>query len=157
MVFMGWRWAAVGLVLAVPVVSWWAIGDLSFRPDFPDSLDYMYREPYLAPGLELAIGLSAVAVALMCLTVLVRATRAGLMDRRYWLPLYVGAVTGVFAAVIERSVTAGVVGANIGGSLLFFVGIPMDAIVVLVALGLVVAIEVTRRRHRADVVERVLR
>ena len=44
--------------------------------------------------------------------------------------------TFTMAAVIERSLTAGVVGANIGGDLLFFVGIPVDIVGFLVAMTL---------------------
>jgi hypothetical protein len=105
----------------------------------------MYRQPYLAPGLELAIGLSALVVALACFVVLVRGTRAGLVDRRYWLPLYVASGAGLFAAVIERSVTAGVAGANIGGDLLFLFGIPVDVLVLVVALGFAIVIVVKKR------------
>src|SRR5437870_1568558 len=38
-------WAVLTLFVSVPVTAWWLIGDLSFRPDDPDSLFYMWRQP----------------------------------------------------------------------------------------------------------------
>jgi hypothetical protein len=50
--------AGLGLVLALPVLMWWAVGDLSVSPGSA-GLDYLIMPPEISAGTEHALGLSA--------------------------------------------------------------------------------------------------
>ncbi len=121
------------LPLAVPIAAWWLIGDLSFRPGDPDSLDYMWRQPAVDPVVENLVGIAAALTVVASLAVLVRAARKGALDPRWWLVVVLVAIGGAAAAAVERAVTAGVVGANIGGGLALFLGVPLVALLLLSA------------------------
>ena len=127
-------WAVAALAVAVPVAIWWMIGDLSFRPNDPDSLDYMWRQPTIDPAFANAAGWLAVLVVVASLFTLVWAARGRVLDSRWWLVVVLVTMAGIGLAVIERMVTAGVVGANIGGGLALFVGVPMVALALIAAL-----------------------
>jgi len=63
-----------------------------------------------------------------------RAARRRVLDSRWWLVVVLVTMAGVGLAAIERMVTAGVVGANIGGGLALFVGVPVVALALIAAL-----------------------
>lgn len=110
--------AALALVLAVPVLVWWLVGDLSFDTDTPD---YLVRPLPLSAQQETAAGMTALAVGSAAVAVLLR--RGSVLR---WpaarLPLAALVVAGVLAGFGWRVVTYGGVGVNIGGGLyLWFV------------------------------------
>jgi hypothetical protein len=111
---------AVGtLVLATPAVTWWVLGDLS--EDVPDP-DYMYRPPRLTDGQELAIGIAGTAVALASLVVVIGALRRRVVTPGEVMSAVPLVLAAAFCGFAWRVVTAGVIGANIGGGMVLLVG-----------------------------------
>lgn len=118
--------AAVDLVIAVPVAAWWLIGDQSSVPAGADP-DYMVRPLGIAPGAERAAGLGSLLLAVVAMPVLAWATRRRLLDWRWWIVLVQLLAAGFTIAAGWRVMTAGVIGANIGGGLMFIFGGPVVA------------------------------
>ncbi|MFF0724429.1 hypothetical protein [Streptomyces sp. NPDC004134] len=113
--------AAVGLVLACPVWVWWAVGQLD--ADF-DDLDYYMRPPELPPGLEPALGISGMTVAVVCAVVLVAATALEWFDWRWWQVIGPLVLAGIGTGYGWRILTAGGIGANIGAGFVMLFGVP---------------------------------
>jgi len=122
--------ASIGLVLATPPLAFWLIGDQS-TVDEREHPDHMVRLDLDAGTIRLA-GIAALVVAVVCATTLWRAYRREPPARPARL---VGALVlaGVGVAGILRVVTAGVIGANIGGGLAIVGGGP--ALVAVVGYG----------------------
>jgi hypothetical protein len=111
---------AVGLlVLATPAVTWWILGDLS--EDVPDP-DYMYRPPRLSDGQEMAIGIAATAVALVSIGVVIAALRRRAVTSGEVLSAAPLLLAAAFCGFAWRVMTAGVIGANIGGGMVLLFG-----------------------------------
>ena len=111
--------AAVAVVLASPVVTWFAVGDTSENVADPD---YMFRPPALSGAEELSLGGLAVGMALAGMAVLILAVTRRVVTNRellFALPLL---FAGVFIGMGARIVTAGVIGANIGGGIVVLIG-----------------------------------
>jgi hypothetical protein len=108
--------AAAGLVLSLPLATWWVVGDLS--PQVAGTLSYDLGPYSMAPGLELALGLFAVTVTVLCLAILIRATARQRFAPIWWAVLAPALLAGVILAVAWRAATAGFVGAPIGGGVL---------------------------------------
>jgi uncharacterized membrane protein YfcA len=111
--------AGIGLVLVTPVVTWWAVGDLSEDVTDPD---YLFHPLPLGPGAELAIGLAATVVALGAVVVLAVAARRRQVDRRWLAVLGPLLAAGALCGFGWRILTAGVGGANIGGGMVLLFG-----------------------------------
>jgi hypothetical protein len=126
--------AAVTLVAAVPTAAWGLLG----RQDtegFPASeLDYAYRPSDIPDGTAAVIGVVALLLAGVGVTLLVRASRRGELDRRWWEVLAPLMLAGVIVGVGWRVLTAGVLGANIGAGLTILFGAPVLAGLLLWAL-----------------------
>jgi hypothetical protein len=89
--------AAVALVVAVPVATWWLVGDQT-DPDFKRRLqadgdpairagldpDYMFRPLDIAPATERTVGGVAVALVVAALVVLVGAWLTGRLHVGGW-------------------------------------------------------------------------
>jgi hypothetical protein len=104
------------IVVSSPVVTWWLVGDLA-EPARRGGLDYMFEPPSLSRAQETAIGVAAltVAIAAACVVAIsVRRNGVRLIESRFALPLV---IVGVYVGWCWRVMTAGVVGANIGGGL----------------------------------------
>ncbi|MBG0562502.1 hypothetical protein [Actinoplanes aureus] len=116
--------AAIVLLLAVPVASWWLIGDLtseSLRQLEADGvpLDYGSFGPgTLGPAADRTLGIVACVAAAGALGVLIRSAATRRLDARWWLALVPLIAVGVFAGWAWRVMTMGVIGANIGAGLL---------------------------------------
>jgi hypothetical protein len=116
--------AAIAYSLAVPVVTWWLVGDqstvpLSARPD------YVIRPFRISPALERALGLMSVLVFSAAVAVLTRASLRHGLDLRWWSVLGPLLPAGVLLGFGWRVLTAGVIGANIGAGLFIFVAGPV--------------------------------
>jgi hypothetical protein len=112
-------------LLAVPVATWWLVGDLSS----PGGDDYAVRPLDVSPAVERGIGVAAVAIVVSALVVAVSAggwTRV----RRWARPVLALAAAGVIVGWGWRVVTAGVIGANIGAGLVVLFGGPVVAVLV---------------------------
>ncbi len=109
----------VGLVVvvSVPIVVWWLVGDISE----PGGSSQFLSIRSVDPNFERILGLvSLLSLMLACLT-LWRAC-VGRIDPA-WLRVLGGLIAaGTVLAVMGRLLTASTVGANIGGSMMYFVG-----------------------------------
>jgi hypothetical protein len=110
------------LVLAVPVSAWWLVGDRS--PTLPDP-DYLVRPPNISKTTEHVIGITATALLIVTVSMLVRLARQGRFDARLWSALAPLVGAGVIIALGWRIVTAAVIGANIGGGFVLMFGPPL--------------------------------
>lgn len=131
--------AALALVLAVPVVVWWLVGDLSF--DGAEEVDHLVRPLPLTGQQETAAGVTALVLGLAAVAVLVRPGSV-LRWRAARLPLATLLAAGVLAGFGWRVVTYGGVGVNIGGALYLWFVAPLVA--ALVGWGLGRAYRLTR-------------
>jgi hypothetical protein len=126
--------AGIVAVAATPIAAWWLIGDQTFTGGRRDNLDYMYRAPSISGRTTTTAGvvaLVAVAAASACLYAAVR--RRG-FDSRWTAVVALLMMSGVVLAGVGRIVTAGVVGANIGGGVAIFFGAPTVAALVVCAV-----------------------
>nr|WSY49469.1 hypothetical protein OG999_04430 [Streptomyces sp. NBC_00886] len=119
--------AAATLVATVPVAVWGLLG----RQDvdgFPASeLDYAYRPLDISDGTAAVIGVIALLLAGVGGALLVRGSRRGELDRRWWEVLAPLMLAGVIVGVGWRVLTAGVLGVNIGAGLTILFGGPVMA------------------------------
>ncbi len=95
------------------------MGDRSV--DLPDP-DFMVRPLPLSRAEEMAIGITATLIAVAATVVLVRSLAQRPADRRWLAVLVPLLAAGAVVGVGWRIVTAGVIGANIGGGLFMLVG-----------------------------------
>lgn len=114
---------ALALVLATPVATWFLVGDLS-ATQFED-LDYLWRAPALPGAVELVLGVLAVMIALASATVLGFALRRGQVRRQWAATVVPLCVAGALLGYAGRVVSAGGIGANIGGALTIFLAGPL--------------------------------
>jgi hypothetical protein len=81
------RWAvvpaALALVLAMPVATWWLVGDLSTVP-LSASPDYAFHPWAISPAAARATGTGSLVVAAVMVVVLAWATLRRLLDIRWW-------------------------------------------------------------------------
>jgi len=128
--------ATLALVLAASVVTWWTVGDLSYTG--PSSLgpyrDHLVQPLTISSGAETLIGISSSVVVVAACAVLLRPGSAPRRDRRWLAVLLPLLAAAVFLGWGWRVLTAGVVGANIGGGLLEIVGGPLVVAVVVWSL-----------------------
>ncbi len=137
----------LSLVLASPVVTWWTIGDMSTtktqRPD------YLLRPLMLSETAELLVGITATAAMLGSFISLVGLWRRRLIrwvDVGIVLPLL---VIGVVLGVTYRVITAGVIGANIGGALMIMLFDPA----IIICMLILSAAQCWRKQPRAESID----
>jgi hypothetical protein len=143
------RWvlvtAAAGLVLAVPVMTWWLVGPLNTAPARV-GLDYAFRPWPISPGAADAAGIASAALAALSLPILVWATLRRLLDSRWWAVLIPLLAAGFIAAAGWRVMTAGVLGSNIGAGFVEMLGGPV--VLALVAWAAIYSVHLVRRSRR---------
>jgi hypothetical protein len=125
--------AAVGASIAVPVATWWLVGDQSTLPTSAD-LDYVVEPLDLGPGTERAAGIISTTLAVIALLILVLAWRRRQLDPRWWIALAPLLTAGVIVGYGWRVMTAGVIGANIGAGLVVVFCCPLVAVLLVWAL-----------------------
>jgi hypothetical protein len=140
--------AAVALVVAVPVATWWLVGDQTEPlmkqrlhaavkdPEIQAGLDpdYMYRPFDIAPATERAAGVIAVVLVVAAVVVLLLAWLTGRLHAGWWGVLGVLSLVGAGCGWGWRVMTAAVDGGNIGGAIVLFLGVPIGLGLVGVAL-----------------------
>ncbi|GGO48576.1 hypothetical protein GCM10012287_23870 [Streptomyces daqingensis] len=127
--------AAGVLTIAAPVATWGLVGRQDEPGVPPRQLDRAVQPPDVPAGVETALGLGALLLAALSAALLVRASRSGSFDRRWWQVLAPLVAAGVLAGAGWQVVTAGVIGANIGAGMFLVLGTPVIAGLVLWAVG----------------------
>lgn len=114
--------AAVLIVVAVPVVTWWLIGDQSTTS--AENADYVVQPSFrLSNKTTRALGIGALVVSVAAAAWLIGASASHSFDLIWWSIVGPLLLLGILLALGWRVFTAGVVGANIGAGLfVFFVG-----------------------------------
>lgn len=108
--------AAVLAVLAVPVVTWWLVGDQSTTSQ--DNADYVLRPPFrLSNRATRALGIGALVVTLAAAASLIGASASHSFDLSWWSVVGPLLLLGILLGLGWRVFTAGVIGANIGAGL----------------------------------------
>lgn len=126
--------AAAVLVTAAPIAAWGLMGQQNATQLPPSQLDYAFRPWDMPHGLDTVLGAVSLLLAGAAAALLVRDTRRGRLDRRWWGVLAPLVVAGLLVGVGWRVMTAGVIGANIGAGLALFFGSPVVAGLLLWAL-----------------------
>ncbi|MBO3745427.1 hypothetical protein J5X84_05045 [Streptosporangiaceae bacterium NEAU-GS5] len=137
--------AAVVLAIAAPIGVWGLIGRLD-SPGVPVAeRDYILRPWDIAPDVEHALTIGSCVLAVLATAYLTAAAVRGAVGRRWllWVLLPV-VLAGVSAAVLQRMVTSGGAGANIGGGFAILTLIPFIAAMLVVAV-----VDALRLRSRA--------
>ena len=125
--------AATALATATPVATWFLVGDLSSEGFTEDHLDYMVRAPELPWLVEVLAGAVAVAVVVTSAAALGQAFHQGRLRRGWSATVVPLAVAGVILGFGGRTVTAGVIGANIGGGFILVLGFPVAGLLLIAA------------------------
>ncbi|MEV0374746.1 hypothetical protein AB0I10_34030 [Streptomyces sp. NPDC050636] len=127
--------AAAVLAAAVPVAAWGLLGQYDDQGLPPSELDYIVTPPDIPAGLDTTMGVVALLLAGAAVVLLARASRRGTFEPRRWQVLGPLIVAGLMIGYGWRVVTAGVIGANIGGGLVIMFGGPVVAGLLLWAVG----------------------
>lgn len=123
--------AAAVLIIAVPVATWWLIGQQNADGLPSSDLDYAVRPLSIGSGQETELGAVALLLTAVATAVLLHATRRQRFDPRWWQAILPLLVAGLLLGVGWRILTAGVIGANIGAAFtVFFAGPVFAALVV---------------------------
>ncbi|GGN50848.1 hypothetical protein GCM10010109_90450 [Actinoplanes campanulatus] len=138
--------ALVPLVPAVPVATWWLVGDLT-ETSGDIVLDYAYQPVTFGEAGDVILGVVAFLTALAALGVLLHGTVTGRMRNAWWGVAVSILAIGAYLGWAERIWTAGVIGANIGVGLTFLFGVPF---VVTFLLPSVWSLVVLRRARRTE-------
>lgn len=128
------RWpvwaAALLLVLAAPLATWWLVGEnpgaaLGMDPaQYPDSYDYLVHPPSIDPAVARIVGRAATFVATAAALALAVALGTRRLDWRWLLSVGPLVAAGAVIGIAERVITSAVVGANIGGGMAILFGTP---------------------------------
>ncbi len=130
------RLAALVLVVSVPGVAHWLIGDLSEGSD-PLRLDYFVR-PTLSASASRVLG--SVSLGAFCLAALFlwRSARARPLTGAWKWVVALLMLVGLVVSAGYRVMTAGVGGANIGAGLFLMFGVPACAALLVSAASIAV-------------------
>ena len=107
------------LGLALVPVTWWLLGDLSSPGFDPEELDYIFRAPETLNRHATAAGVTGLFVTAGCVMVLGWQYRKGGFDRRELTRVTIAVGLGFWTGMAARVFTAGGIGANIGGGIIF--------------------------------------
>jgi hypothetical protein len=141
--------AGAALVSGVPVAAWGLMGQQNYNGLPASELDYAFQPWDIGDGVAAVAGGLALALAVAGAAVLVRGSLRGVMDLRWWGVLGPLVVLGLMAGVGWRILTAGSIGANIGGGLLIIFGTPVAAGLLLWSLAWAFWLVTQRHGHEA--------
>lgn len=108
--------AVFAVIAAVPVLTWWIVGDVSEE----GAEDIMFRAPDLPATVDLILVFGAVTLFVCGLALIMTPAGRGHVGRREWSAMLPLLLLGLFVGFGGRLVTARVGGANIGGGLLWW-------------------------------------
>ncbi|MHC0431712.1 hypothetical protein ACX6XY_16245 [Streptomyces sp. O3] len=130
----GWAMllAAVLLIAAATVGTWWLIGQQTLDVADPD---YAVRPWNIPDDVEKALGAGAMLTLAVTVPLFVEWTRIRRLEPAWWSVLGPLLAVGAVAALGQRVMTAEVIGANIGAGLVVLFGAPVAALVTVLSLG----------------------
>ena len=134
--------AVVVALVGTAVASWWLIGDASVHTGH--ELDYAMRAPDVPDWVTATVGAVGVIAVTTVLVALIIGARRKAVDARWLRACGLLAFAGFVVALVGRTETAGVVGANIGGGLAMMFGVPVFGVSIVFAIMDVVAIRGVR-------------
>ncbi|GAA4591852.1 hypothetical protein BJY16_000419 [Actinoplanes octamycinicus] len=136
--------AMIALVFAVPVATWWLVGDLTDPELLAEhiELDYAYRAVSLGAAADRVLGMLACLIVAGTVPFLAWASITRRLRAGWWLVLLPLIVAGHLSGLAARVATAGVIGANIGAGLVLLLGLPV--LLVLVSIAGVIAFYLLR-------------
>ena len=120
--------ALAAVVVAVPIVTFWLVGDQSATDD-PVYLDYIWRASVSESAVRV-FGIAALIVLLVASAYLLRAMRPLRQHGHVLRAVLMLVLAGEIGAVGVRVLTAGTRGANIGGGLFLILGLPVSVVLV---------------------------
>ncbi|MBO3751006.1 hypothetical protein J5X84_33455 [Streptosporangiaceae bacterium NEAU-GS5] len=126
-------WAAVALALTTPIAIWGLLGQQDSPGFTPGELDYMVRPWNIPPVAEHAATIGAAVLLVLAAAHLIRAAMRGLVDVRWLTVLGPLLAAGTASALLQRAMTAGGIGANIGGAIAEYALIPFIGLMLVVA------------------------
>ncbi|MGD9792393.1 MAG: hypothetical protein AB7V43_02830 [Acidimicrobiia bacterium] len=143
------QWAAaLMVVLSSPGATYWMVGDQSSRVEPGVQLDYSMRPPDWSPSAIAATGIVSLIAFVIGAIHLAFEVRRHRLDGRWLLVNMILASIGFVWAGAYRVMTAGVIGANIGGGLAILFGPPVTVFLLAAAGVLTVkTIRDNRGRH----------
>ncbi len=124
---------AVGLVAVTAVATWCLIGPLDETAEPGRELDHVVEVPDPPRWAELVVAVVAIALAGLLGRALVRAAGPTLRPRALGA-LALAAAAGLVLGGAGRLLTAGSVGANIGGGIALLFGLPTAVVLAGVAI-----------------------
>jgi hypothetical protein len=139
--------AALALLVAVPVATWWLVGDMSTVP--VSDRDYAFQPWAIDPAVARAAGAGSVVVGTVAVVLLGWAMVRRVLDIRWWAVLVPVVAAGFIAGAGWRVMTAGVYGANIGAGFVVLLGGPMVLVLLVWALAFAVYL-LSRTDHAKD-------
>ncbi|WP_405425885.1 hypothetical protein [Micromonospora sp. NBC_00617] len=145
------RWGlavvAAALVIAVPVATWWLVGDQSTVPVSVNP-DYTFKPFDVTPRTQRTAGVASAVLTIVALLMLARATRRKHLDPQWWRVLIPLLVAGLIVGYGWRVMTAGVIGANIGAGLVVLFAGPVVAALLIWSLAYSIYVLHHRRAAR---------
>ena len=135
--------ASVVGALALPVAAYFVVGDQS-TTEVANNPDYMWRPPSWSQAGVAAAGSVCVGVVVVAVAVLVRERRRQRLADATVATVLLVAFAGLAVGGGYRVLTAGVIGANIGGGLVLLFGTPL----VVALLGVAAFVSIAARRGR---------
>jgi len=139
--------AAAAAVIAIPVATWWLVGDQSTIKVSADA-DYAFRPFDVSVGAERTAGIGSTVLAVVALLTLAWATGGHRIDARWWMVLTPLLTAGLVVGFGWRVMTAGVIGANIGAGLVVLLGGPLVATLLIWAIAYSIHLLHLRRNAR---------
>lgn len=132
------RLAAVVLFPITALASWCLIGPSTEGSDPSTTYDYIVRAPEMNRGVEIAVGGVAAIGVIVAGSLFLKARRPASLARCWRGAAAWSLVSGLALGAGGRVVTAGTIGANIGGGLLILVLPPILLTGWIVAIGCLV-------------------
>ncbi|HEV2069935.1 MAG TPA: hypothetical protein VGR26_09090 [Acidimicrobiales bacterium] len=117
--------AAVVLVLALPFAVAWAIGETTITNVDPKYVDYVVRPPNIPEAVEQVTGALSAVLVVAATAALAWSWKRDPPDPGFLSVLLPLVVVGAILGLGWRVMTAAVIGANIGASLLVLFGSPV--------------------------------
>ncbi|GGN59378.1 hypothetical protein GCM10010112_14330 [Actinoplanes lobatus] len=154
---LGWPFAVtlIPLFPAAAVACWWLLGDQTNDAARELAaqgvkLDYDMEPITLGPTGDRLLGIAGCVAFVALVAILVAGSATRRMHPAWWGMAASVALFGAYLGLVERTFTAGGIGANIGSGLIVLFALPCTAAFLVPAVGSTVTLVRERRRARAE-------